>query len=363
MSLFVNCRPHPHHRDPMPDIPFPMRDAARAVLCAVCLVALGCADGRDANPDLLLGGAAVSGDYAWERLTENAGFEPSYNFPVRVDASGRFVALHSKGTWLSSDGASWSLGALVPSGLNSAYLKYVQHEQAEWALGTLRGNYQRFTVEPDILRTSDYETWESVGSARNLPPVVFYAAASFRGRLWMLGGYDGTTESAAVWSSADGLSWETVTERAPWAPRQGAAAVVFRDRLYLIGGGVLDGPRYRDAWSTADGIEWRRETERISERSDGGSPIVFDDRLWLVGVNRDNGFSPGILVSDDGVTFTEETAPWSPRGGVAVWTDGDALYMTGGKYSEVVDGETVFIYHNDVWRMRMPGPATRGGAP
>jgi hypothetical protein len=34
-----------------------------------------------------------------------------------------------------------------------------------------------------------------------------------------------------------------------------------------------------------------------------------------------------------------------------VWTDGQALYLTGGKYSTVVDGETVFAYSNDVWRL------------
>ncbi|WP_299419446.1 hypothetical protein [Sphingomonas bacterium] len=41
----------------------------------------------------------------------------------------------------------------------------------------------------------------------------------------------------------------------------------------------------------------------------------------------------------------------SPRGGVATWTDGRRLYLTGGKYSEERGGETRFIYSNDVWAM------------
>jgi len=36
-----------------------------------------------------------------------------------------------------------------------------------------------------------------------------------------------------------------------------------------------------------------------------------------------------------------------------VWVAGDALFMTGGKYSTVRSGETVFEYHSDVWRMRL----------
>lgn len=271
---------------------------------------------------------------------------------MHLDGRGRFVALHPEGTWISEDGVEWTLGSLPFSGMNSAYLRYIKHEGATWALGTLRGNYERFIIDPEIRRTSDYESWVTVGIATDLPRVVFYAAVSFKGDLWILGGYDGSTETAAVWRSSDGLEWHKVVERAPWSPRQGAGAIVFRDRIFLFRGGAMDGPQYGDVWSSPDGLAWREETERVSERSTGGSAIVFDDRLWLIGVNRDSGFSPGVLVSDDGVSWSEETAPWPPRGAVAVWTDGVVLFLTGGKYSTVEAGETVFVYYNDVWRMR-----------
>lgn len=318
---------------------------------AAVLLLSACLDGDGQRQRAAIASTTDQPQYRWERLTEHAAFPPSYNFPVHVDAHGRFVALHSEGTWVSRNALEWTRGALPFSGMNSAYLRYVQHDGATWAFGTLRGNYERFSIEPVIRRTSDYESWEKVGRAANLPGVVFYAAASFLGDLWILGGYDGSNETASVWRSSDGLEWHEVTERAPWSPREGASAIVFRDRLFLLGGGELDGRQFTDVWSTADGVEWRRETERMSTSSTGGTPVVFDDRLWLIGVNRNNGFSPGILVSDDGITWREETAPWSPRGAVAVWTDGVSLYMAGGKYSTVEGGETVFVYHNDVWRM------------
>jgi hypothetical protein len=56
-------------------------------------------------------------------------------------------------------------------------------------------------------------------------------------------------------------------------------------------------------------------------------------------------------VTDDAVTWREESAPWSPRGAVAVWTFGGKLFMTGGKYSYMKNGEPVFVYSNDVWAM------------
>jgi hypothetical protein len=148
------------------------------------------------------------------------------------------------------------------------------------------------------------------------------------------------------------MTWERV-RRPPWAARAGAKAVVFRDRLFLIGGGEIDGPALNDVWSTPDGIEWRRETASIAEGAPVGyNPAAFDDRLWLVGANRSGSFTSEMLVSGDGRTWQPVRAPWSPRGAVAVWTHGNALYITGGKYSVERNGQPSFIYSNDVWMMR-----------
>lgn len=318
---------------------------------AVCLPSCERSAAREAA-DAVVAQQPV-GMVQWERLTADAGYPPSYNFPIHVAPDGGFVALHSEGTWYSRDGRRWTRGPLPPSGLNSAYLKYVQHAGATWALGTLQGNHERFRVDPRILRTSTYAAWEAVGRAPTLPQLVFYAAVSFRGAIWLLGGYDRQRqETAEIWSSRDGVTWLRMLARAPWSPRAGASAIVFRDRLYLIGGGRIDGPQANDVWSSADGITWQRETDRITADGSAGSPVVFADRLWMVGANRSGEFASAVLVSDDGRTWAPLSAPWSPRGGVAVWVHGGALFMTGGKYSTVRNGATVFQYYSDVWRMR-----------
>jgi hypothetical protein len=216
-------------------------------------------------------------EYVWERLTEAAPYPASYNYPVHVAPDGRFVALHPRGTWTSRDGKLWARAALPFSGMNSAYLSYVQHNGAIWALGKLQGNYQAFKIDPVVQRTGDYRRWSVAGRSSSLPQVVFYAAASFRGSMWIIGGFDGAGETASVWRSQDGLAWSKVVEKAPWSARSGAKAIVFGDRLYLIGGGVIDGANANDVWSSADGVQWRLETASVApEAPVGYTPVVFD---------------------------------------------------------------------------------------
>lgn len=66
------------------------------------------------------------------------------------------------------------------------------------------------------------------------------------------------------------------------------------------------------------------------------------------------------LVTRDGIRWREEPAPWTPCGGVAAWAHDGKLWMTGGKYSVTDNGETRFIYSNDVWSMeKIAGPASK----
>jgi len=317
-----------------------MRVVAAAVLAA--LIAMLVALQVTADPSA----------YKWDRLTEHAPYAPSYNYPVHVAPDGRFIALHPDGTWASRDGAKWTKTTMPFSGMNSAYLGYVELNGATYALGKLKGNYVDFQIEPVIQRTRDYEKWEQIGTSPSLPHVIFYAAASFKNALWIVGGYDGNAATSAVWKSDDGLVWTRVLEKAPWSARSGGNVIVFRGRMFLLGGGVIDGPQFNDVWSSADGITWRREAAEIAPEKPMGTPIVYDNKLWLVGANRSGTFGSGMAVSEDGKTWRKQTAPWSPRGGVAAWTDGPDLFITGGKYSTEKNGETIFVYSNDVWRMR-----------
>ncbi len=102
----------------------------------------------------------------------------AYNYPVYVWGN-KMVALNN-GTWISKDGRTWEKSPLADSGTNSAYLSHVQFKGAIYALGSMTGNYQNFSISTRIRRTRDLESWETVAETSNLPQRVFYGVARFR---------------------------------------------------------------------------------------------------------------------------------------------------------------------------------------
>ena len=284
--------------------------------------------------------------YVWTRVTSRAGMPGGANFPVF--ANGRAYALHPDHAWSTVDGRAWKTEPLPDSGLNTAYMSYVQHNGAVYALGAMKGTYTNFTIDPTVRRTTDFKKWEVVGQASNLPKRVFYTAVSFKGALWLLGGDDGGNLYNDVWRSTDGLNWTLVTDHAPWTPRTSAHAFVFRDRLWVIGGSDASGLT-NDVWSSPDGLQWEQATAQISDpKPYGYMPLIYDNKIWLIGVDSDDDGNGGkMMVSDDGTQWRPVDAPWSARSGVAAWVMDNAIFIAGG----VLPGEGDTVYSREVWRM------------
>ena len=316
-------------------------------------LALGACSRMDAGASS--GAASPAPDYRWAQLSAAAPYDGAYNFPVFV-VRDQMWAFHPRGHWRSNDGKNWTQTALASSGLNAGYQKYVAFHDAVYALGTMTGNYLDLQLSSKIARTRDLGTWEVVAETSNLPRRVFYGALVHDGAIWLMGGFDGTHYFNDVWTSTDAVHWTRVVEHAPWSPRDVDMAVAFKGRIWVIGGGVIDGQpetnpnSKREVWSSPDGTRWTREPDR-SGSAWGGSPVVFDEKLWLIASNRNSTFAPSLVVTDDGRTWREESAPWSARGAPAVWVFRDRLFMTGGKYSVMENGQPQFIYRNDVWTM------------
>lgn len=295
--------------------------------------------------------------YRWSNVTPAANYPQGYNYPVYI--FGDWMVALNNGAWLSKDGKRWVKTELPDSGLNSAYQKYVQFNGSIYALGALSGNYERFSITPKILRTTDLNKWETVSERSNIPQRVFYGLTVFNGKMWMLGGYDGTNYHNDVWTSVDGVHWEQLSRSAEWSPRKVGSIAVFNNKLWILGGGEIDGDKVanpnsqNEVWSSPDGIKWTMEASRILKSGNfvGGTVGVYDNKMWIVGANRNNVFQSGVLYSEDGRTWNEMTAPWSPRGAVAVWVFDNKLFMTGGKSSHTENGEIKFVYSNDVWSM------------
>ena len=298
--------------------------------------------------------AAGPSHYTWTKVTAAANYPQGYNYPVYV--FGDWMVAMNNGAWLSNDGRHWVKTDLPDSGLNSAYQKFVQFNGAVYALGSLSGNYEKFSISTRISRTTDFKKWETLAETSNLPQRIFYGAVVFDNKIWMLGGYDGKRYYNDVWNSADGVQWNRVVENAPWSPRNIGVVTVFNNKLWLMGGGVIDGDgagnpdSYKEVWLSSDGVTWKPMTTDLKKKW-GGTPVVFDGRLWLVGMNRGTAFASAVWMTEDGEKWNELTAPWSPRGAVAAWVADGKLFMTGGKSSHTENGEIKFVYSNDVWSM------------
>jgi len=298
---------------------------------------------------------AKSGEYVWANVTNAAQFPQGYNYPVFV-MNGEMRVVHNDG-WISKDGKNWTKTGLPNVGLNPAYQKYVQFKDAVYALGAMEGNYLNFQITTKLSVTTDFKTWETLAEKTNLPNRIFYGATVFKDKIWLAGGFDGRNYYNDIWNSADGVNWQRVAANSAWTPRNITKLFVFKDRIWFIGGGVIDGEKTdnpnsgKEVWSSTDGVNWI-EHKINAPRKLGGTPVVFDNKLWLIGGNRNDGnFSSAVFVSEDGTNWQERSAPWTPRGGVAAWVFGDKLFMTGGKYSFTENGEIKFVYSNDVWAM------------
>ncbi|HEX6860205.1 MAG TPA: kelch repeat-containing protein [Caulobacteraceae bacterium] len=288
-------------------------------------------------------GAAKESSYVWTRVTSRAVVPAGANF--RVFVQGKAYAFHPDRTWSTADGRGWKPEPLPDSKLNTAYLQYVQHDGAVYALGEMTGSYSDFTIDPVVRRTSDFKKWETLGKG-NLPKRIFYTVISFKGSIWLIGGDDGQHLYNDVWRSTDGLTWTRVLSNAPWTPRSGAQAFVYKNRLWLIGGADADGLT-NDVWFTTDGASWVQVTDHIAdEKPFGYTPVIYDNKIWLVGVDGGEGGDGEMMVSEDGALWRPVRAPWSARTGVAAWVMDGALFMAAGALA----GEDT-VYSREVWRM------------
>lgn len=95
-----------------------------------------------------------------------------------------------------------------------------------------------------------------------------------------------------------------------------------------------------------DDVEWE-----IPGRFHVRGKEEFDKHIVDEGFVDNPAITATRLTEGDDVVVAEGTVR-TQRGAVAVWAHGNALFMTGGKYSTEKRGETVFAYYNDVWRMR-----------
>ncbi len=192
--------------------------------------------------------------------------------------------------WCSEDGEHWTqVLDKTPFGVRG-YGELLVHNDRMFQLGSGR----------DVWASSDGVNWECVQADTGYESRSGAAVASYRGKLWVMGGsvprpndppekgYASITTLNDVWCSEDGVSWERVLEHAPWAPRKWFVAAVYADRLWIIGGyDNVNNDNFAEAWYTTDGINWTRfESEPMWSSRHEPTVYVFDGSLWVVAGNH-----------------------------------------------------------------------------
>lgn len=162
------------------------------------------------------------------------------------------------------------------------------------------------------LWTSDTggSTWQAITlvsswSARYGFSLVQLRGGGAPGRLYIVGGNDGRSQSD-VWSSDDdGRTWQEMTftfvregtftarvKRATWIPRYGAAAVTDRDSKLTFTGGLTDSGVTREVWTlpapdTAKGTDpltWKEEDKpKWSSRWGHQSFVDENNKVYILG--------------------------------------------------------------------------------
>ena len=278
--------------------------------------------------------------YQWTKLLDSAEWKKNYNFQM-FSIRDTIWTFHPDGNWYSTDGITWVKSSLSNVIDNLAFLDYIQFKDAVYGLGYFKGNIEQFEFRPEIFKTTDLKNWVTISTTSNLPKRFFYHPYVFDNKIWILGGEDNNTKFSDIWNSEDGIHWIKQKEKLPFGKRSGSQIVVLNHKLYLLD---------NDVWTSADGLNWQKVTNEISkgEQVFGYTALVFDNRIWLLGCNRNGQFSSQVFVSLDGRNWKSHMAPWQPRGGIAATVHNNRIYMTGGKYGGTPDHPD-FRYDNDVW--------------
>ena len=154
------------------------------------------------------------------------------------------------------------------------------------------------------------------------------------------GGYE-------IWLSRDASSWIKSSGRAPWSTQSYFTPLMFQDRLWILGG-AGEIRRFNDVWNSEDGVKWNYVSSRAEWRARYGfACAVFKERLWVLGgLRRPEGVLNDVWHSGNGMTWKRVSSPvpWAPRIGLKSLVFRGRLYIYGG-YSSDLGGRL----YSDAW--------------
>lgn len=176
-----------------------------------------------------------------------------------------------------------------------------------------------------------------------------HTSVVFNNKMWVIGGYNGSTNLNDVWSSSDGVTWIQATSAAASSGRN-SSSVVFNNKMWLIGGWVDSYPwALSNIWFTSDGITWTQATSTAAFNGRAGhTSVVFDNKMWVIGGGNGSTIFNDVWYSLDGIIWTQATAAaaFSSRSGHTSVVFDNKIWVIGGTNDFYGCGGDRF---NDVW--------------
>jgi hypothetical protein len=214
----------------------------------------------------------------------NRGFGAYTVFDSRMWKTGGLgIGQGSSDVWSTADGLNWREETPSAPWLDRMMHAALAFDGRMWVMGGRQGNTGYLAMN-DVWSSTDGVNWTQAATVYpDIWPQRFYhRAVVYNGRMWVMGGQNGSKFFNDVWSSADGVHWVEETSNAPWTPRWRHVVIEYAGRLWVIGGHNWEGDYYGDVWSTTDGRNWRYEGQPWFKRL-GHEAVVLGGRIWVIG--------------------------------------------------------------------------------
>lgn len=117
-----------------------------------------------------------------------------------------------------------------------------------------------------------------------------------------------------VWYSDDCINWTRATDSAAWSKRILHSSVVFDNKMWILGGNGEEGIK-GDVWNSTDGVNWTCVTESAPWARYAHTSLVFNDKMWILGGSAGLTYKNDAWYSTDGKTWNKiaDTALWQER--------------------------------------------------
>jgi hypothetical protein len=231
--------------------------------------------------------------------------------------------------WSSADGITWTEETAHAAFTPRGNVAFAVHNGRLFMLNGFVTDYLGGMIQPrtfysrEVWSTANGADWKEHSPHAGALYAGTYQALAHNGRLWVVGGWDGSPRIDS-WSSTDGMTWTRVPLVAGYEPRMGQATALYNDQFWVSGGGLVNtgipNTNLADVWRSADGATWTRVTQAAAfGQRIGHAMVAFNNQLFILGGFADDGtgnYIPTnhVFSSTDGATWTPVTqlAPFDP---------------------------------------------------